>query len=748
MLDGSLKIRLNSFTICFILIRNLMNKNKKEFILCILILIIITSFYEGRITLNKGLIIVDDFFTSDLMNDRYPVRVEMGRNLKEGHLLLWTNLIYCGFPLQANPESGILYPFNIILFGLMPASLAFNISLLLKFFLAAFFLLLYLRLIGINLWAALIGSVSFSWCGFVIGHIRHLNTHDAIIWIPLLLFALEKYHLSHKIGWIAISSVIIGVQFLAGQPQISYYTILLTIAYFLWREFFNYPTFKLKAKALILLALLIILGILIGLAQILPTYELTKFSERSGGVSFQFATQYSYYLPDLLTFFYPFINGHPGKATYKVNGIFWEDYGYVGIIPIIFAFLAVFFTIKKNKYTRFFLALLVISFILMLGEKGILYNILFRVVPGMNYFRFSNRFIVFVDLSLAILASVSISHLINKRKYLAYIFLIITVVDLFYMQRQLNPLVNREDWEEIPKTAKIIRQDKSLYRIFSIGGVESHIASYELASGWLGDLTPYIQQREMLQPSSNILYGISSADGYINLAPKHVIDLWGNDKQLGIIHRTAQLDSYNQRLIVTKAFKNIIDAFNVKYIISLWKLSDAHYQLIASPLGFYLYLNPSALSRVFLVPNAIKMSDMDAYSALVAGLLDLRNTVILHNYEGWIPNTANRFVDLPIGEIIVQHYSQQFIKIKVKANNDCWLVLSDTYYPGWKAKVDEAETKIYRANVNARAIYISKGHHDIIFNYEPLTFKIGLAISLITIIITTIVIIFSFKMKV
>src|SRR4030042_6619065 len=109
---------------------------KKEIIIGLVILLGITLIYDLRITFNQGLVITDDGFISDLMNDRYPARVTLSRELKQGNFPLWTPLIYTGFPIQENPEAGITYPINLLLFGLFPPALAFNLSLLINFFLA------------------------------------------------------------------------------------------------------------------------------------------------------------------------------------------------------------------------------------------------------------------------------------------------------------------------------------------------------------------------------------------------------------------------------------------------------------------------------------------------------------------------------------------------------------------------------------------------------------------------------------
>lgn len=79
---------------------------------------------------------------------------------------------------------------------------------------------------------------------------------------------------------------------------------------------------------------------------------------------------------------------------------------------------------------------------------------------------------------------------------------------------------------------------------------------------------------------------------------------------------------------------------------------------------------------------------------------------------------------MPIGEIIAQYNASQFIEIRATANNNCWLVLSNIYYLAIKIMIDDIKIKIYRADVNAWAIYVS----------------ICIAISLILIKISTIIV--------
>ncbi len=78
---------------------------------------------------------------------------------------------------------------------------------------------------------------------------------------------------------------------------------------------------------------------------------------------------------------------------------------------------------------------------------------------------------------------------------------------------------------------------------------------------------------------------------------------------------------------------------------------------------------------------------------------------------------------------VLSHYSQK-VELEVKAPNDCFLLASDQYFPGWRAEIDGKEQRIYRADLALRLIFIPTGKHIVKFWYEPISFKIGLWSSL------------------
>jgi uncharacterized membrane protein YfhO len=60
------------------------------------------------------------------------------------------------------------------------------------------------------------------------------------------------------------------------------------------------------------------------------------------------------------------------------------------------------------------------------------------------------------------------------------------------------------------------------------------------------------------------------------------------------------------------------------------------------------------------------------------------------------------------------------------------LVLSDTWYPGWHAKVDGRDTKVERVDHMLRGVRVGPGTHTVEMIYRPLSFRIGWIVSLLT----------------
>ncbi len=83
-------------------------------------------------------------------------------------------------------------------------------------------------------------------------------------------------------------------------------------------------------------------------------------------------------------------------------------------------------------------------------------------------------------------------------------------------------------------------------------------------------------------------------------------------------------------------------------------------------------------------------------------------------------------------EAQIIRYENKRIDLRASLSRPGFLITSEVNYPGWKAVVDGVEVKIYRANQAFRAIHLESGEHEVTFYYDPLSFKLGLWLTLFT----------------
>lgn len=144
-------------------------------------------------------------------------------------------------------------------------------------------------------------------------------------------------------------------------------------------------------------------------------------------------------------------------------------------------------------------------------------------------------------------------------------------------------------------------------------------------------------------------------------------------------------------------------------------------------------------SSVYIQNNAQKILDL-----VFDPKTDLLSTVILEEKPSQL-SSSGAFINLSKptdSSVSITSYEPQKIVIDAKTNAPQMLFLSDNYYPGWKAYVDNKETEIYRANYTFRSIYLPKGNHVVKFIYEPISFKLGIVISSLSVLMIFIIIFF------
>jgi hypothetical protein len=176
-------------------------------------------------------------------------------------------------------------------------------------------------------------------------------------------------------------------------------------------------------------------------------------------------------------------------------------------------------------------------------------------------------------------------------------------------------------------------------------------------------------------------------------------------------------------------FYPLLGALNVKYISSFSPLPDGQIELLRHfpEYPLWLYELEQSVPRVYVVPATEHETDPGKTLERLAS-------------KDFDP-LANVLVDEPISlgnkagfqaEARIVDYENQVVNIQASLNTRGMLVLADSFYPGWNAYVNGQQEKIYRANLFFRAVPLSAGTHTVEFRYEPRSFAIGRAISIIT----------------
>jgi hypothetical protein len=174
----------------------------------------------------------------------------------------------------------------------------------------------------------------------------------------------------------------------------------------------------------------------------------------------------------------------------------------------------------------------------------------------------------------------------------------------------------------------------------------------------------------------------------------------------------------------------LYDFLNAKYVIAT-KDVVLDWQKFAPVFdgdpALAVYLNRAALPRALVVHRALRVSDHEtAWTAVHAPGFDPAAEVVLEDgqaLDGTSPVPASIQFDV---------HTPNELQLRVGMPADGYLVLSETWYPGWQAWVDGAPAPVLRANYAFRALYLPAGAHHVQMTFAPWSWTLGLAITLLT----------------
>lgn len=675
--------------------------------------------------------------TNDLTDANYPTRHFLIESLKQGKLPLWTSNISAGYPILA-VGAGLLFPLALIS-ALLPLNFSVNFSLLTGYFLVGFFAYFYLCEIKLSRKTALFGAILMMFGGFALAHILYW---DMVITLGFFLgemLLLEKMVKSGKIFYALILGLFLGLTVLGGHPQMIFYSLIFLVLYWLFLTLLYRKNF---IRGLMAFLIFVPLGLGIGAAQILPQYEFMQNSDRGKGLSEESITRFNFPAKDLLTFVMPYAAFDDSQTVEAFHHNGWpqdERYTYMGILALMLALLAVLSQLRKKPRILFFTGTLIIFLLLSFGTGSILGNLLTK--PPFNFFRLPLRFLMFVDVSLAVLGAFGFEMVLKwvrrlgKREMYtglsAALLMSIVFVDLWYWGSswKLHPAVKVKDWYQTPQTVKFLKdhlqnQERVSTEYYYYPSLKIYLTQRHL---WDEPQT-LINLRNLIPAFNSLLDNIPMTVGAANsggLKIKRYTEL-----EMEMFFRGVRYESLD-KVSLSDSYLFLNRLVGTRYILFSQRLPSG---LGLSPVfktdfqngqdNIFVYEFFDYYPRVFMVPHAQTEEAAKIKEHLLKADFDPKQTIYLEEKTEWGAQGAlaanTQFVS----------YENQEVKIKTQASNDGFLFLSDTYYPGWKAYVDGQEKKIYLANYAFRAVEVPRGEHEVVFRYEPQSFWWGIKVSL------------------
>ena len=388
-----------------------MNENKIQYqkYFNILVLLLFASippiFYSGIIG-NDMLLVSGDgasyFSLKNFFND----------SLWSGEFPYWNKYLEGGIPYGAYDSVG-LYPVGLLLSFLSPEIFTY-VFYFFHLILGAYFLYLFLQEIGCSRFASLIVSVIYETSIHINGYRKsHIMLIVGIVYLPVILYFIQRYLNTGKLKFLICSSVFMGIQFLGAHTQVVLYTDVLCFFFLLVYYIKKKESVK---KVFSHYAAWIFTYIGVVLAQLYTT--LLIFADMAGigtePTSFDMFKSYSIHFVKLLQMAFPYIFGdninQALSSSYSSEMDIELFLGFFVLICLIFCAAQLF----KKFEVKLSLAFMAVSFVYStMAHIPFLAQIIYRL-PVFGGFRVPSRALFIFIFFALVLLGIFITELENQ----------------------------------------------------------------------------------------------------------------------------------------------------------------------------------------------------------------------------------------------------------------------------------------------------------------------------------------------
>ncbi len=693
-----------------------------------------------------------------------PWSREVGNAYLEGRVPLWNAHQGFGAPFLANAQSGGLDPLRLPLF-LSRDPLVWDLYYLGRAFLGLVAVALFAARLGLGPSARIVAAFAYVFSGF---HFIRGTSHKTEIYflLPAVLWGTELLLQGRRRSGLLVVAATVALSTLSGMPECTLLTFVYAAAYGGFRLLTEARNRRAWRAALAPAALLAI-GWLVGLGLSAPmTVPLAEYISQARTIhtaESEFGL-FSKPIAEIGWLGVPYLPGLPNKHLNKGAGAATDENDFSGMAVLVLAAAGV-VSLRGDRQRS--VGLFALGAALLVGAKlfGVpLINELGRL-PLLNL----TLFVVFapplLTFSLALLAALGVQAALDRRLG-ARTSLGLAALAAHYLV--LAGWLNRSLLEEARSThlistfgvaavvalaACLLLWSSRAQKTLLVGGGCCLLVALELF--WFSPrnayqdrydpftVPPFIKflqaERANGQPfrlfaTQGLLYpNIATA---FQLDDVRVIDPLTPSRSLEYVHlflAPGAVDRYDGIGQGFAAFRGArwLDLANVRYFVvpaSAPEPLDEQFENVYRG-EVKVYENRNALPRAFLVGGVRAVANPDqAAAAMKEPGFDPSLVAVVEGAPTSLPSTS---VPNPVGSARIERYSAQRVEIAVDAAQSGLLVLTDAYFPGWRAEIDGQPAQILPTNLAFRGVLVQPGSQRVTFTYAPTSFTVGLAIAAI-----------------
>jgi len=669
----------------------------------------------------------------DMIDCYYPWRFHIGECLQNGIFPYWNPYQDLGYPIHADPSSGVWYPM-VWLLGSTVGYSSYTIGL--EFFFHVFFagagMFTLVKTLKMNPQVALIAAISYMLCGIFVGNAQHLTYIVSAAWLPFLLSFYFK--MIQEPSWrnAVFSGFFLFLMMTGGYPAfviILFYFFLIAACIYIWKTAKangRKACYLLIARhaVFVLTALVLSSGILISVWQVSP------YLSRLEGFSLE-QVLYSPFGPRaFLSFLAPYA---AVKFPEFFNGDISMINGYFGIA--LFLFFAFGLFSKKSFELKLLFGFAIFSLAAAVGDALPIRELLYKYVPMMSVFRFPSVFRLFVILPFIVIAANYLNQWFERQERLPvkkWSVVILIAVSLFgglvLFLRSKTHLGLVSFFKSVVlnnSPDSFLEQHiafQSIIQIVILLAVLAVVWLIKIPRVQLQLITGIVIIDLLIATQLNAPYTVF----YPQITAEQAHDAVSKYPQgFPELEKVTIAESVKMPSPGTPYWQNYHCFLKQITAEGFNSFSFGSYENLESQFPFiYNELqNNSVLLLTDKVEHANKMTEGNRDSSYTRDILYFGS----ESYTG-LNEMALKHDSSDIAQFHA-HTANHF-EVKTEVREKQLLTIFQKYYHGWEARIDGKKTTIHKSNLNFMSIVVPKGKHDVEFIYRNNAVRIAFAISL------------------